>query len=284
MKFHKFDDYVKRHTDYKIAFFKKIGLACQNKPSHEYFKHIENKYDLLESDIPIILCDNFSFDSIRINESNSSTYNSAITPSLNEVFSDFKNKNWIPNAVDNIQNVKLLKFPVTASNGNKSDLYKTLHKLRQAETRYKMFTESPQPRTRFKIVAFKNYPICGEEKINNMSFDMDLNSFKHSNQITDIVNDLYESYKLDVFNIDLIESLDGKIYLSDLNKNLNLNPHQAYTVYNNIYQDHYNSKLPPWVKNRILDEDLSDYYKRKYFDSKLIKSKYSMDYSKLFKK
>jgi len=240
--------------------------------------------ELLESDIPIIISEDFNFKSSSINESSRSTYNSASSPDINSVFSNFKDQNWIPRAVDNIQNVKSLKFPIMAVSGSNSDLYKTLGKLRNAEHRYKKFIEHPQPKTRFKVVAFRNEPICIEEKINRMPFDVDLNGFKQLSDISNITESIYDSYGLDVYNLELIESLDGKIYLNGINKLLDLNPHQAYTVYNTVYQDYYNSKLPAWVKNRILDEDLSSYYKKKYFDSKLIKSNNSMDYSKYIKK
>jgi len=284
MKFHNFENYAKRFSDYKVSFLGKIGLASGTRPKHHYFSHIGNEFDLLDSDVPVIISEDFNFKSSMVNESSRNRYNSASSPDINSVFSEFMDKSWIPKAVDSIQNVKSLKFPIVATSGHDRDLYKTLGKLRSAEKRYKKFIESPQPKTRFRVIAFRNEPICIEEKINRMPFDVSLNGFKHLNSFSNIAESIYGSYGLDVYNMELIESLDGNIYLNDVNKLLDLNPHQAYTVYNTVYQDYYNSKLPSWVKNRILDEDLSEYYKRKYFDSKLIKSNNSMDYSKYIKK
>lgn len=285
MRFHNFEDYSKKFSDYKVSFLKKIGLASNSKPDHEYFEHIGNNFELSESDIPVIISDDFSFNSQNISESHHrNSYNLGNSPDPEDFFSKFKEESWTPNAVDDIRNVKFLKFPIIATRGSEADSYKTLGKLRSAEKRYKKFIEKPQPKTRFKIIAFRENPICAEEKINQMPFDIDLREFKHLDAISKIAKSIYENYKLDVYNIELIESIEGKLYLTDLNKRLNLNPHQAYSVYNNVYQDYYNSKLPAWVKNRIMDEDLSSYYKKKYFDSKLIRSNYAMDYSKLFKK
>jgi hypothetical protein len=259
-----------------------VAIASDDTFEHSYFKLIKNQFDLHEASIdsPIIITDLFNESSQIINESLNYKYNSSITPDWKLVEESFSNSSYFPKQVSDIKKIKDLRFPIVAQSGSFSDEYKSVGKLKSAERIYKNFKERPVPRTRFKILAFKNNPISIVEWINKFPIDVDLNNFIYISESEDLCNKIYDKFKLDVYNIEILESVDGRIYLESIDKKINLNPHQARLLYESIYEDYYKTRLPNWVKNKIINEHTNGYYKQKYYDLKLINSKHAINYSK----
>lgn len=187
---------------------------------------------------------------------------------------------YLPNSVSDIRKIKELNFPIIAQSGENQDEYKSISKLKSSERIYKNFRERPVARTRFKILAFKDQPISVVEWINKFPIDADLGNFVYIAEVADICKRTFDKFKLDVYNIEIIESIKGKIFIESIDKRLDLNPHQARILYESVYEDYYKTRLPKWVKDKIIEENTSSYYRQKYFDSKLIKTKHSLNYSK----
>jgi hypothetical protein len=283
VNFKSFNDYVKQYSNDIKTFSNRVAIATNENVDFPYFNVIRSEYDVSNNyDIPIIISESFNPESIAINESHNFLYNKHITPKLESIYEDFAGHSFIPKEVSDIKNIKKLKFPILASSKDKSDEYKTIGKLKASESIYNKFRENPIPKTKFTILSFKNSPISIIETINKYPLDVDISKFKHLKEISDIVNKVYEKYNnLDFYNIDIIESTDGGFYINGINRKMNLNPHQAKSVYKCAYEDHYQSRLPKWAEEEIFNESVIPYYRKKALDSHLITSNNSIDYSKI---
>lgn len=277
-----FDQYSIRYSKDPNKFLNQVNVAVGESFSHSYFNVISNSHDLSESnaDFPMILTDSFVFEYNSINESSVFKYNYRDLPSKDSIYEYFLGLGYSPKSVSNIKDIKKLKFPIEASNSKGTDLYKTIGKLKNCESIYKSFKESPEAKTQFKILSFKGNPISIVEKINKFPIDVDLNSFKYLEECQNISEAAYNEFGIDICNISIIESLNEKIYVKSIDKKFDFNPHQAKIVYESVYEDFYQTRLPNFVKHMILEKNVAPYYKQKYYDSKLIKSNHSMDYSK----
>ena len=277
-----FDEYSNKYSSDFSNFSNKINIAINDGFDYPYFNKITNIFDLKESspDLPIIMTDFFYEKTEAINESNKYMYNSIDIPPKSNLFESISDSNFCPKLVNNIREVKSLKFPIVARGGGFKDEYKTIGKLKSANKLYSQFIERPVPKSKFKVLSFKDSPISIVEWINKFPLDVDINSFNYIKECEEICKILNSKFNLDFYNVEIIESLDGKIYLKSIDKKLDLNPHQAKILYETAYEDFYKTRLPNWVKDKILEDSVIPYYKKKYLDSNLISSKNCMDYSK----
>lgn len=281
MKYKNFDQYTSQYSKKESDYLNKIGIATSGSLEIPYFSKIENTFDLKEKflDIPVIMSSDFSNESVALFESNNFTYNFNDSPSIDKVYEDFSGSEFIPKMVNSISDTKKLRFPITAFGKEKSE-FKTIGKLRSSEGIYKKFMEKIVPKTRFNILSFKKNPISIIEKVNGFPLDVNINRFKYLDSIKQISEKLHEKYDLDFYNIEILESIKGGLFINDVNKKIDLNPHQGLLVYESAYNDFYNSRLPNWVKSKIKKEYISKYYQTKLYDSMLVKTQHTMDYAK----
>lgn len=286
MSFKSFDDYIKQYSNDIKTFSNKVAIATNEKIDFPYFNVIKSDYDLRDNyDIPIIISESFNPASNIINEAKNTLYNRSSVPKLESVYEDLIGSSFIPKVIKDIKDIKKLKFPIYAESKDKIDEYKTIGKLKASECLYNKFIENPVPKTKFTVLSFKNKPISIIETINKYPLDVDVSSFKYLNEITSIIKNIFEKYNnLDFYNVELVESVNGELFLKDINKKLNLNPHQAKVVYECAYEDHYQSRLPNWAKTEIFNESVIPYYRKKALDSNLITSNNSINYSKIIDK
>jgi len=277
-----FDQYTSQFSSDPSNFLNRIGIATSENFNHSYFKVIKNRFDLMETavDFPIIITDTFNETTQIINESLTHKYNSAGLPTQESLLESFKDLGYLPNEVDSIRNIKSLTFPITAIGKNFKDDYKSVGSLRNAERIYSKFREKPVARTKFKVLGFKGNPISVVEWINKFPLDVDLTGFQYIKELEEICESISKNFNLDVYNVNLVESIKGKILVESIDRKLDLNPHESKLLYESIYQDFYKSRLPNWVKSKINEEHTKKYYQKKFYDSKLIKSKHTLNYSK----
>lgn len=282
VKFKNFDQYTSQYSNDATSFLNKVGIATSESIDFPYFEYLKSHFDLNESasDIPIIVSSDFAFESQAIYESNRFTYNLNEAPSIDTIYEDFSGAQFIPKLAKSIPDAKKLKFPVVAYGKKGESEFKTIGKLRSSEGIYSKFREKIVPKTKFNVLSFKGKPISIVERVNKFPLDVNLKRFKHLSRVNEISKKLFEKYDLDFYNIEILESVKGGLYINGMNKKLELNPHQAYVVYENAYEDFYNSRIPNWVKNKIITEHVSKYYKNKAYDAMLLKTSHTMDYSK----
>jgi len=282
VKFKNFNQYSRQYSNDVTSFTNRVAIATNEEIDFPYFDYIKNKFDLKENykNIPIIVSDDFSNESVALYESEEFTYNLNELPSMKQVFEDFKTSSFTTNQTYNIKEVKSLKFPITAYSKRGETEFKTIGKLRSSEDIYNRFREKIVPKTKFTVLSFKGDPISIVETINNFPLDVDLRRFTFLSEVSKISKALHEKYDLDFYNIELLESIKGGLYINGVNRKLDLNPHQAIKVYEAAYSDYYSTRVPNWVKEQMINESVSSYYKQKYLDSQLVKSKHTFKYDK----
>lgn len=283
MSFKTFNEYINQFSSEFSNYSNRVGLATSESLNFPYFNYLKSHFDVneMDSNYPIIIGEGFAFESSVINES--FTYNLNTCPDFDQVSVDFKEKSFIPSEARSFNEVKKLKFPVTAYHKDGKEDFKTIGKLRGSDNIYNRFVEKIVPKTKFKVLSFKGNPISIIETVNKFPLDVDIKRFKYLNEVSKISNDLHSKYKIDFYNIEILESTKGGLYLNGVNKKMDLNPHQSFKVYEAAYEDFYNTRLPNWVKKKMIDESVSNYYKQKSYDSMLIRTDNTMDYSKLVK-
>lgn len=284
MRLKSFDDFEKHRSGDPSNFIGQVGMATFNKSSHPYYSIISKQSQLVENqyDFPIILDSGFNVSIQAINENSSLVYNSTESPSNSDLLRKLSGFKYSPKTSNSIRDIKKgFRFPIVASNDSGSQEYKTIGKLRNSGTNYSKFTENPTAKTRFRILSFKGNPISIIERINRFESDIDLKYFDHMNESIEICKKIDEVFNLDLCNIEVIESVKGDILIKSVNTDLNLNPLQEARVYEAVYEDFYECRLPNFVKDKIFEENVKPYCEKMDLNLKLIKSKRALDYSKI---
>lgn len=284
MNIKSFTEFEKHNSKDLSSYLGQVGIATFSKKEHPYYSIISEQSSLVENqyDFPIILDSGFNVSIQTINENSSIVYNSVNSPDKYQVLEGLKDSKYSPRVVRNIRDLKKgFRFPVIASNDHTTNDYKTIGKLRNSGVNYSKFVENPVPKTRFKILSFKGEPISIIERINKFEADVNLNHFDYIKESKEICKDVNEKFGLDICNIEIIESVKGDLLIRSINTDINLNPLQESIMYEKIYEDFYECRLPNFVKDHIFEKTVDPYKKRMELDLKLVKSKHALDYSKL---
>lgn len=282
MKLKNFKSYSSFYSKDPQNFEKKIALASPkmaNLPMFEVVNSIDSALQI-PKDIPVIQWNNFNFSSNKIDESFCSTvYNQSTIPTQSELNSEFKGEKFIPKIFGDRSQVKKMKFPIIGNFEDGSDEFKTYGKFKKSEKSYKSFQEKLIPSSRFEILVSGKSPIHAQKKINKTPFDIDMNRWKHSNEVESICNKINDKWSPEYYIINLLES-NGKIYLESINRSADLTPTQGVKLYESAYEDYYCSKLPSWFKTKMFEDHIKPYYKQKYYDSLLLNPSGVIDYKK----
>lgn len=261
-------------------FEKKIAFACSENYGVDVFELIKSPFDITSThdQKPTIVWNNFDFTSHKLDENLPGSFNSKNLPTFEEVCTNFSNESFIPKTVTDRASVKSLKFPIVGV-GNDSKEFKTYGKFKKSEMNFSKFREKIVPTTRFDVIAFKDETIHIQERINTLGFDVDSSRFKHNDSIDSIISKISESYPIDFYHVSLLES-KGNLYLESITNSLALSPSQSIKMYETAYRKCYDSALPNWFKKQLFETYVQPYYKNRYFDSLLIKPKYSINFEK----
>jgi hypothetical protein len=285
VKIKDFNSYSKYYSnDYK-TFEKRVAFASPNGNVLEIFDSITNVFETnnISKDVPLIIWDNFSFVSNTINEGfNSFVFNHRALPNISEMTDHFSGKSFIPKSVTDRSLVKKMKFPIIAKHGSHQEEFKTFGKFKKSNTKFESFQEKPIASARFEVLAFNNKPLHIEKKINQFPFDVDISRFNHLAQVKDICEAINSKYEPQFYIISLIEK-NNNLFLESITRSSKLSPVQSVKMYEAAYTDYYKSPLPSWYKNKLMNEHVAPYYKKKYYDSLLIKPAGVIDYSKYVK-
>jgi len=283
MKLKKFDEYSKIFSTDSKTFESKVIFACSENYGVPVFKLIfNNNENISENDTPIILWNNFKITPVNLNERLNLVFNLKTIPSYEEVCTKFKDSKFIPVTVSERSAVKKLKFPIIGVSESDSELFKTYGKFKKSEKTFPKFREKITPRTRFDVISFKNTPIHIQETVNALGFDVNLNTFKYSDQVKSIVETIQSEYPLDFYHISLIEANDT-LYLESISTSAKLSPSQNVKMYECAYENYYESCLPNWFKGQLFEKYVAPYYKKRGLDSLLVKPKHSIDFEKYIK-
>lgn len=279
MNFKNFDQYLDDKHKNINSYLEKVAIATSHK-TIPIFKRVSMTDDIneLSSQMALIFSDDYTHRDSNINE-NKLAFNS-----VNHDLSNIKEKigkfKHLPSITDDIKKVKSLRFPIIASNKKENVRYKTIGKLKSSNDIYNSFKEDLVPKTKFKVLAFKNEPISIIESINRLPLDVDISRFKMLDQVKEITSKIYEVYSLDIYNIEILESNRGTLYIKSIDRDIKLNPRESVILYEKAYLEYNNRPIPNWARREIVKEHLNPYYKSKHYDSMLVKSKHTLDYSK----
>jgi hypothetical protein len=285
VKLKDFNSYSRYYSKDEKTFEKRVAFASPNSSILEIFDSINNVFeaDYISKDVPLIVWDNFSFVSDRVNEGfNSFVFNHKELPKSSEIIETFLGKSFIPTQVTDRSLVKKMKFPIIAKNVDYHEEFKTFGKFKKSNNKFTSFQEKPIPSARFEILVFNNKPLHIQKKINKLPFDVDLSRFDYLDNVKDICEDINTEYDPQFYILTLIEK-NNNLYFESVSRSGNLTPVQSVKMYEAAYSDYYNAPLPVWYKNKLMNEYIVPYYKKKYYDSLLIKPTGVIDYSKYLK-
>lgn len=271
MRLKKFNEYSKNYSkDPKI--FEKMVLFSE-RVEVDLFDKFGESPDSIEK--PVIIWNS----NLKINENSSRIYNSTPFPAKEKIFDFVEDLGLIPKKVNDRTLIKKMKFPIIGFSNSSQDEFKTYGKFKKSEKYYDFFREKITPSNRFEVIAYKENPIHIQEKINKLGFDVNLNRFKYLDVIEESLNSLNNKFNLDFYKIKLIES-NNKIYLESIDSSGSLSPSQLVKMYETAYESYYEARLPQWFKKSIFEKYVSPYYKKRYYDSLLVKPKHSIDFKK----
>jgi hypothetical protein len=280
VKLKKFEDYSKAFSKDPKNFEKKVTFASPKSNSLDVFEKIGSVFDLSKSPHgnPIILWDGFSFEKAALNEGHH-FFNKKGLPSSQEILTRFKDEKFVPRSTSERSKIKELKFPIIGSTSTDSHEFKTYGKFKKSEKEFDRFSEKITPRTRFDVLVFREKPIHVEEKINKLGFDVYLRDFEYISEIEAISEKIKKEYSPDFYRIRLLEANDS-LYLESVDCSSELSPSQGLKMYETAYEDAYVSKLPNWFRAALFEKHVAPYYKKRAYDSLLIKPKHSIDFKK----
>lgn len=275
----KFNDYIKTSSTNPRDFEKAIAFAGE---SLDIFEQISTPFDIprLGSDKPLVLWNNFKLESQHINETSGVfMYNQIENPIFEEVCDSFINEDFIPKTISDRKSVRKMEFPIVGIAEKDNEEFKTYGKFKKSEKNFSKFREKINPDTVFNVLVFKKSPLHIEEKIKGLKFDTNLSLFPKTKELHSIIEKVNEKYPLDFYNLEVFEK-NNKLYLNSIDVNQKLSPLQQVKIYEAAYSDFYQAKLPNWFKNMLTEKYLTPYYKSKAYDSKLVKSRYGVNYEK----
>jgi hypothetical protein len=273
VKLKNFDSYSRAYSKDPKRFAQRVAIASPTAKGLEMFRVVKtaNEAFNLEEDLPIIPWNNFSFSSSTINENfHNVIYNREELPDTRKLRSDFRTTEFIPSSIKDRSLVKKMKFPITGINKNGETDFKTYGKFKKSEDRFDEFQEKIVPLSRFEILAVGGRPLHAQKRVNKIPFDVDLSRFKYLDESLKICKKINEKYRPDFYLISLLES-GGKVYLESVSRDCPLTPSQGLRMYEAAYENHYNSKIPNWFKKEMFDSHVKPYYKKRYYDSLLLK-------------
>jgi len=284
MALKKFNDYLVSFSKDKATFEKKVAVASLQTECN-LFKIIKEDSELLSnmSDIPVVIWNSFKYTPSTINENKVSFYNVTSVPELEDVFDLFENESFIPKSLSDRKSVKSLKFPIVGINNSKTEVFKTYHKFKKSKNMFNKFRQKPTAISRFDALVFNRKPIHIQEKINNIGFDSELNSFAFLNEFEEIIEKVCNKLTSDLFSITLVKAKDDNIYLESISQSGKLTPTQRVKIYESVYEYHYNRRLPVWFKKQLFENNVKGSYRTMYHNSLLLKPKYSLDFKKYLK-
>jgi len=267
MQLKKFNDYIKFSSKDPNNFKKQIVFTGKD-PLGIFEEFNAGK----STEKPII----YWGESVGLHEGETREY---IVPTIAQLSNKLEGSKYLAKQTANRSEVKNLKFPIIASSANTDSEFKTLGKFKKSRENFNVFKEKITPSTRFDIIGYKKRPIHIQERINSLGFDVDLNKFKYLVEVEDLLDSINSNFNLEFYHISLIESA-GKVYLENLGNTLSLSPSQTVKMYEAAYWENYQSALPNWFKKSLFEEMIIPYYKKRYYDSLLIKPKNSIDFKK----
>ena len=284
MPLKKFDDYIVGKSSDPSVFEKRVifatgGIQC------DLFKTIKEESEIFSEalDAPIVIWGDFKFTPKIINENRFSLYNINEVPRLTEIYESYQGSQFVPKLTKERLKVGGLQFPILASDGlGKEKQFKTYASFKKSEEGFNMFTEKPKVGTQFDVLVFKKEPIHIQENIRGIGFDINISGFKHLGLIKEVSEKISQNHILDLYKLSFGES-GGKLYLTGIDRSSELGPTQKYKAYESIYEHHYERKLPVWFKKRIFEGKVKDHYRKSYYNSLLLKPKYSINFEKFVK-
>lgn len=282
MKIKNFNSYSRAYSKNPNDFEYRIALASPVVKDLVVFKVVNtaNEAFSLSSDIPVILWNNFNFSNDGVNESFcSQVYNQNTVPTLSKIMDDFEESDFVPRKVTDRSLVKKMKFPITGVNSLGKTDFSTYGRFKKSEDTFDFFKEKPVPISRMEALVSGDRPIHLHKKINGIQFDVDLRSSRHADKIKEICEGLGKKYSPEFYSITLIETANG-LQLESIGSDSILTPSQGFKLYEAAFESHYQTTLPNWMKTRLFESYVKPYYKKRYYDSLLIKPTGTIDYKK----
>jgi hypothetical protein len=273
VKLKNFESYARGYSRDPKRFTQRVAIASPNADHLKMFKVVKNVDEAfgMEEDLPIIPWNNFSFSIGSLNENfHNVIYNRNELPKIHNASSEFRDEEFVPKSVKDRALVKKMKFPIIGINGKGSTEFKTYGKFKKSEDRFDEFQEKVIPTSRFEILVSGDSPIHVHKKVNKIPFDVDMSRFKYTNEAAKICKKINEKYSPDFYTISLLEA-NGKVYLESISRDSKLTPSQGMKLYESAYEKHYDTRLPNWFKRELFDTHVKPYYKKRYYDSLLLK-------------
>ena len=170
-------------------------------------------------------------------------------------FSKFIGEKFIPKTIRNRGKVKGLNFPIVAMHPLKEkkedSVYNTLNKFQKSESHYTVYQEKINPRTKYNVVFFKNEAVSIKENVNKELYRVKHETSAMKNQLNEIASKVSSVYPLDVFALNVYESMDGTLYVKGIKSNFDLEKSELNELYVRMYEDYYETSLPIWFKNKV---------------------------------
>jgi hypothetical protein len=280
MKLKNFNNYSRFYSKDPKNFEKQIALASKfgDSPLFENVSNIDDTLNISKS-VPVIMWGNFNL-SNGVNEGFCSTvYNQTSIPTKSEISKAFQEEEFIPRIQSDRSIVKKMKFPIIAFNNDSEEEFKTYGKFKKSENFFNGFKEKIVPTSRFEVLVSDSEPIHVQKKINNTSFDVDLNRWKHLGEAQNISKKIDSKYSPEFYLVTLLES-NGKLYLDSITRDTPLTPTQSVSLYESAYKKYYAAHLPSWFKKKMFEDHVKPYYSKKYYDSLLFKPTGVINYEK----
>jgi hypothetical protein len=97
-----------------------------------------------------------------------------------------------------------------------------------------------------------------------------------------LVCPINSEYSPQFYIVTLIEK-NNNLFFESISRSGQLSPPQSVKMYETAYSEYYSAQLPAWYRTKLVNEHIIPYYKKKYYDSLLIKPTGVIDYSKYIK-
>ena len=185
---------------------------------------------------------------------------------------------FLPNTVFTKEEAFELKFPIVAKpneghSGLGIQVFDTLEELKESKEEFDLFSEKVNIDTEWRIVMFRDKPISivqrmpldgssisskkENEELQFLYVESEMNPFKEVKCFNELVKEITEKVKLDIWCVDL--AVDGKLcceldnnpYVLEINSSMGFAIPFIGELYENMYKASFGHEVPTYIKHII---------------------------------
>lgn len=294
------DEFVAYESNDSSHYNQKVAIVRQewdsgpvvNKMLSEVFNSLStvdiNEDFKVPSNVPVLFWGGFNESTNKLIKEKDNLINSpkVIREAYNKerFYKAFEGEEFVPKTVYNKFKTRKLRFPVIAkkkySHLGESKVYKRYKEIEKDDANFSLFQEKVQPKREYRAFFINEELVSLTETIDGVDIEQRLVKVPFVDKLEEAAKKITKKFPLRAFSSDIVLNEDNSVYFLNAKAESYLTPNQLIDVYEKIYEENNDLKLPVWYKNRVKDVYCAEYNEHFYQKNKEVieRSPYAIQY------